>query len=615
VPDEICQGESVQLSANASGGSGAYNFTWSSNPAGFTSSEENPVVSPDVKTKYTVEVNDGFTILYGTVEVEVYPMPVVICPPDISICENSPPFELTGAIPVDGIYSGEGVFMDDDEYFFNPSSGTGMHNITYTFTTDNGCTDSCSFIITITPNPEILQANVTDETDYQQNGAIEIIATGITPHLYYSIDEGINWQSDNGLFEDLSAGIYYCIVRDENNCDTSFILEINNIILTPLEAITGPDELCLGNIATVPIRVDRFVSVASFQLKLSYNADRLTCAGYTNIHPALEDNFTGSVNQVAGEITLQWHSDLPVTFILTETVVDLVFATKDAGQGQLEWYATATESYFHDATGMPIPAEFYAGIVDIYELPEIFLDNLVHVCEGQPVSIYGIAQSAHPPLSYLWVFPDGHSDTTEPYIDSVTQANAGDYTLIVTDAKGCTEQRSAYLAVSENPVAAFHGTDTLEVPPGYILDAGPGMESYLWNTGGTSQSIAINTEGMYTVEMISMAGCYGIDSVYVLFVPVNCLEMPNVFSPNGDGRNDIFKPVHICPITYYRLIIYNRWGEKLFESGEISLGWDGKKNGVDCPGEMYVYKISYIVESSPGVEVKNEKAGMFLLLK
>jgi gliding motility-associated-like protein len=321
------------------------------------------------------------------------------------------------------------------------------------------------------------------------------------------------------------------------------------------------------------------------------------------------------VNQAAGEITLMWQSDVPVTFAQIETITELVFTSKEAGTGQLEWYATATESYFIDASGTPIPAEFYAGLVEIYDPPVILLESPINACEGQTVTIPGIAHGLNPPLTYEWIYPNGQTDSVQPYFSSVTLADAGYYTLLVTDALGCTDQESVYLSVSAIPVAAFHGSDTLTVPRGFILEAGSGMASYLWNTGAITESIKIIAEGMYIVELESWAGCIGIDSVYILFAPPECFYIPNAFTPNGDGLNDIFKPVTFCPVTDYHMLIYNRWGEKLFESNDISTGWDGRKNGNLCPGDTYVYMISYKVEETQGAAAKNVKYGIVLLLK
>jgi gliding motility-associated-like protein len=411
----------------------------------------------------------------------------------------------------------------------------------------------------------------------------------------------------------VATTVFTLTVTDSIGCENSDEVTIT-VAGVPLQAITGPGNHCKGDVAIVPLEVDKFISVAAFQLKLSYNVDNLLCSGYTNAHPQLAAHLTGWVDPVAGVITLQWQDITPVTFTQQETVCELVFTTKQGGQGQLEWYTGATESYFTDLAGSPIPAEFHTGQLNIYDPPVIMLPDSKTVCEGEMFTVKGIASSTHPPVSYQWIYPDGQTHTTDPYFLNVTQANAGDYTLLATDTMGCTDQKTIRLVVNENPVAAFHGSDTLTVQPGYILEAGTGMASYLWNTGDTTESITINTEGWYIVEMMSQAGCSGIDSVYILLIQA-CLDYPNAFTPNGDGLNDVFQAVSICPITYFRMLIFNRWGEKLFESHDISIGWDGKKNGVPCPGDTYVFTISYIIELDSGTEVKNEVAGIVVLLK
>jgi gliding motility-associated-like protein len=455
------------------------------------------------------------------------------------------------------------------------------------------------------PGPQVLQVIPTDETDGLQNGSINITATGSTPALYFSIDTLAGWQPDDGIFENLSAGTYTCVVRDENGCDTVFTVVLQNIILTWLQAVTGPGEHCLGTTATVPVEVDNFTSVSDFQLKISYNKDNLQCQGYTNVHPQLAASLTGWVDVATGEITLQWSGNDPVTFTGQQDVADLVFTTLQAGQGMLDWYTGAAGSYFTNPQGNPIPAEFHTGQVNIYEPPDIFLSPEKTVCEGQMVSIMGFASGNQPPFTYLWTYPDGTTTENDPFIFGASQANDGDYTLLVTDVMGCTDQKSVHLEVSPNPVAAFHGTDTLEVEPGYILSAGAGLAHYLWNTGDTTESIEITAEGMYAVGMESLLGCTGLDSVYIrlneepVTEPSKYFYIPNAFTPNGDGKNDNFKPVPTnpeLPIVDFRLSIFDRWGGFIFEGDGISAGWDGTKNGVPCPGGVYVYQVTFRVE-------------------
>jgi gliding motility-associated-like protein len=471
------------------------------------------------------------------------------------------------------------------------------------------------------PGPQVLQVLVTDETDGLDNGALQIIASGGTGQLFYSIDGGNNWQTDNGFFNTLSEGIYSCVVRDEFECDTTFTIEIRNIIITHtyLQAITGEGNHCLGNAAIVPLEVDKFIDVASFQLKLSYNSDNLSCQGYININPQLEVNLLCWADQLAGEITVQWRDTVPVTFSQKETIIELVFITKHSGQGEIEWYTAATDSYFANLAGEPIPAEFYAEQLNIYDPPVILLAESKTVCEGDKVTIPGIASTTYPPVSYQWTYPDGQIHTSDPFFAGVTYDDAGDYTLYVIDSMGCSDQKTIRLIVSENPVAAFHGTDTLRVPEGHIVDAGYGMASYLWNTGETTESITVSAEGWVRVEMITHVGCYGIDSVYIVIlteeIPAECLFIPNAFTPDNDGMNDTFKAYSACEISFFRMQIYTRWGEKLFESADISTGWDGKKNGELCPGDVYVYKISYRLEGIPDNALDTVITGAVLILR
>jgi gliding motility-associated-like protein len=470
------------------------------------------------------------------------------------------------------------------------------------------------------PGPQVTQVNVTNETDGLGNGAIEIVASGSTPVIYYSIDSGATWQLNDGGFYNLQSRVYNLQIKDENGCDTTFTVEVQNIILTYLHAITGPGGHCLGNTALVPVNVDNFNAVATFHLKLSYNADNLQCEGFANTHPQLADSLTGWVDQGAGEINLAWNSASPVTFTQPEKIADLVFTTKNPGQGQLSWYTGATESYFTNAAGNPIPAQFQTGEVKIYEPPQIILDHSKTVCTGQLVCIMSMAVGNQPPINYRWIYPTGDTTSNDPLFFNVTQADAGLYTLLATDRVGCTDQKSIELIVSENPVVAFHGMDTLEMHTGDVLDAGPGMSSYSWNTGDTIEYTIVNTEGMYVVEMESLFGCLGTDSIYIKLTsdetPSNYIFIPNAFSPDGDGLNDTFMAIATSDyIQKFHMLIFDRWGGQIFESNDIFYGWDGTMHGKLLPGGMYTYKITYSIYPSFGDYSEQVKLGTVMLVR
>jgi gliding motility-associated-like protein len=381
-----------------------------------------------------------------------------------------------------------------------------------------------------------------------------------------------------------------------NSC--SFEIEVKNPILNHLQAITGPSEHCFGNSAIVPVEVNQFNQVATFQMKLKFNVNNLMCEGMTNIHPLLEAGLEGFVNQESGEIILKWHSDAGYTFGQMVTVAELIFIPKIPSVEQLEWYTGANESYFEDINGTPILAEFLTSEIIIYNPPEIFLDEEITICEGEALSIASVANCSYPPLNLEWTYPDGQVHSADPNFSYVRVSHAGDYILRATDAMGCTDQKTIRLIVGQKPLVSFHNIDTLITYPGYILHAGYGSTFYKWNTGETTESIVIMQEGNYEVELTSWAGCTAIDSIYILFpneeIDRKCLFIPNAFSPNGDGINDIFIPVSGCAdISGFIMLIFNRWGELIFESHDFSIGWDGLVNGIPCPVDVYSYNITY----------------------
>jgi hypothetical protein len=145
TPSLICFGETTQLSANASGGSGTYSYSWTSAPVGFSSAQANPQASPTVTTTYSVTVNDGYNNASGNVTVTV-DLVEVTCPGDMEASLDDPAFPLTGGLPEGGTYTGTGVTGG----VFDPAAaGVGEHTITYTYEDENGCMDTCTFQITV----------------------------------------------------------------------------------------------------------------------------------------------------------------------------------------------------------------------------------------------------------------------------------------------------------------------------------------------------------------------------------------------------------------------------------------------------------------------------------
>ncbi|QQR98336.1 MAG: gliding motility-associated C-terminal domain-containing protein [Sphingobacteriales bacterium] len=184
---------------------------------------------------------------------------------------------------------------------------------------------------------------------------------------------------------------------------------------------------------------------------------------------------------------------------------------------------------------------------------------------------------------------------------SITVTEAGTYTATVSNQCG-QEQSNVTITQNQLPTVSL-GKDTALCTEPIILSIGETeYASVVWSTLETSNSITIEEDGVYFVKVTDGNGCSNTDSINVGINCKNEIWVPNAFTPNGDGMNDIFyvrgnaKNVRID-----LLVIYDRWGNKLFETGNIvpdnkTLGWDGTYKGKKQQVEAYGYyiKVSYL---------------------
>ena len=164
----------------------------------------------------------------------------------------------------------------------------------------------------------------------------------------------------------------------------------------------------------------------------------------------------------------------------------------------------------------------------------------------------------------------------------------GTYTVNVTDSNGCKATDSVTVLYSNYipPVTATINHDTAFVGQEIQLIATLANYSYQWSPGiGLNNTqiynpLATLDSGSYTyiVVITDDKGCTNTDTVTIYVKNVTCVEpelfVPNAFSPNGDGINDVIY-VHGNTILEMHFVIYDRWGVKVFESNEPSFGWDG----------------------------------------
>jgi gliding motility-associated-like protein len=216
------------------------------------------------------------------------------------------------------------------------------------------------------------------------------------------------------------------------------------------------------------------------------------------------------------------------------------------------------------------------------------------ICEQQ--SIVFTPTNINSFNKYTWNFGDGSTNNTllNPSHTYIAEGNL--MTSLVVDNLFCgTATKQIPIKVIAYPKVDL-GNDLLVCTSKIItLVAGTNNTTqYLWTTAQTTPSITFNAQQTQTIKVtVTNDICISQDSVFIKVLPSCKLYVPNVFTPNADGANDIFKVLNADAVKEFNLKVYNRYGEKVFVSNNPLLGWDGTaKSKAASPG-AYVWLLHY----------------------
>lgn len=211
------------------------------------------------------------------------------------------------------------------------------------------------------------------------------------------------------------------------------------------------------------------------------------------------------------------------------------------------------------------------------------------------------------PYTYLW--SNGVSAS------SATGLAAGNYTVVVADAGGCTSSAVVSVVNGTGPTISVSANTSITIGSSTNLSASGGT-TYVWspstdlscsNCANPIASPSATTQ--YCVLVSDANGCSDSACVTVLVIPepVPCGEfyIPNAFSPNDDGENDGFK-AYIDPacVKEFKLSIYSRWGEKVFETDDVTQGWDGTWPDGSYNAAVYTFHCTALLVNGKEIDVK-----------
>ncbi len=545
ITDASC-GQGGSITASATGGTGNLTYTWTGpgNPSG------NPITGLaagtyvltvtdangcSVTASYTVGGTGGGPIVFGNSIINNV------------TCNGA----NNGSITV--IATGGGGAITYTWSTTPPQTGstiTGLGGGTYTVTADaNGCSATASYTVT---EPAALNVTI-DATALlclnSTDGTATANVTGGTPNY------GFNWNPNNGsgpTITGLPVGIVQVTVTDANQCTASA-----SAIIGQSPAISYNSQVNQPNCAD-----------------LGFGTETLTPRGGT------------------GSMTLTIPAFNNYDSTITMTGADTAFVISNVPTGNYDFTLC-------DAVGCCINGFFFVEAGAAEQTFDVVTDSTS--CYGDNFADGSITltplTAGNAPYTYSL---NGGATQTTPQFDSL---GAGTYLIQVTNKYGCldtvyaTVEQPAQLTVNATPdtiITAANTANQINVVAGnyqsnpvYVWTPAAGLSCD--SCDNPQATVTENTVYYVVVSESAVAGCYASDSVVVI---VNGkLKMPNVFSPNGDGKNDLFGPVTSAStgLTVTEFRIYNRWGQAVHNSTEP---WDGKFGGQDQPAGTYIYYIT-----------------------
>jgi len=228
--------------------------------------------------------------------------------------------------------------------------------------------------------------------------------------------------------------------------------------------------------------------------------------------------------------------------------------------------------------------------------PTVNLGNDTTLCQGQTIVLNGGSAN-----SYLW--SDGSTNS------SFNVSTPGTYWLQASNGE-CSDRDSINIIFNSAPTVNLGNDTTLCQGQTVTLNVGLAT-SYLWSNGSTASSINVSQQGAFWVEVRNNC-LVNSDTIVINFKDCDCdVYIPNAFTPNMDNLNDTFLSISNCEFLEYKLKIFNRWGEKIFETNSSIESWNGTYLGEIAPIGVYVYLVTYQFEK----ENRKKKCGTINLIR
>ena len=579
--------------ANASGGTGPYTYSWS--PSGGSASTANNL---NVGT-YTVIATDanGCTNT-NTVNITTTGAPTVTVTTTPTGCTVANGTATANASGGSGTYT----------YLWSPSGGnastannlsTGIYSVVVTDA--NGCSAVTTVSVSQTGNVPSTTAATTNTVSCfgGSNGSATATPSGGTPGYTYI------WNTtpvqNTQTASNLSSGTYSVVVTDVNGCTATSIVAITQAASITLTANLTNSISCNGNsngsssaIAsggtpsytyswnTSPIQNTQIatgLSAGNYNVTVT---DANGCTKFTSV--TITQPQALSISTTPTNVTCNGGSNGSATVGVTNGTSPYTYIWNTA-PAQHTQTATGLSSGTYSITITDANGCTKQSIVLISQPPPItlFVSGNDTICKGYKATLTATVNGGTPVYTYTWnpVSQNGSSIV-------VTPTTSSNYSVEVTDANGCTSLiQTLNVLVLSTPVALFDTASAGTFGSTYLFSdlstPSAAITVWNWNFGDGNSSTQQNPvhsfpgAGTYTVTEV-VFNKFGCPDTFKRVITINeGILIPNVFTPDGDGINDVWY-VPNSGMKEFNVEIFDRWGTKVFESTSDEIRWDGRSS-------------------------------------
>jgi len=262
----------------------------------------------------------------------------------------------------------------------------------------------------------------------------------------------------------------------------------------------------------------------------------------------------------------------------------------------------------------------FSDSILVYRTPAPSIESRDTICINTAEPFIGLLQNADTLTNWQWNFGNGQTSSQQNSI--VTYTAAGDYSVQLTAANkiGCTADTTKSIHVVALPTAT-PSEDPITIPVGtgtnLLMNYTGDIERYTWTppirlscTDCPTPFANPQYTTTYNVQLEDRHGCMNSGELTIIVVcGKENVFIPNTFSPNGDGRNEVFYPKGTGLFRIKSMRIFNRWGEIVFEKKEFaandaSAGWNGTFKGKAASPDVYIYSMEILCENNTIIPFK-----------